>query len=428
MKKKRNDKKIKVTFACWAVGLGCLSFAFMATGMGERAILAISGKSGNSSNDRAITAEASEAEKENAASQNSGTRKTDSASSQSQNSSSAETSDTRSASSGTSDSPMPENSSAASSSEESENSKVTASAKENTARKLSKPQKLKAESKYKKVKLNWKSVKGAGQYVIYRKAEGGKSRKLATTEKNSYTDTSAKADRNYTYRVAAVSGSGSSGVTGAKSNAVKIFTRYINPKGKMIALTFDDGPGDYTKELAQYFNKHHASATLFVIGQNVSSHHSGLAYAADHGFEIGNHTYNHIDLAKASKGTIKSQISKTNSVVKKYTGHEPTLIRPPYGSYDQLVRDTAKKPLVLWSIDTLDWKTHSVKQTVNTTLKNVKDGDIILEHEIYAPSVKAAKILVKKLQKKGYQFVTVSELAKYKGVKLKDGIGYGSFR
>lgn len=432
--KKRNDKRVKVVFACCAVGLGCLSFGLMATGAGEKAFLAISGNSGSNGDSRAITAEASEAEKEissgqESAAQNSASSGTAEKNSSSEQKSTAQNSDSAgkaegNSSSGTSGS---DSSAGLSASSESSAKGTASSAGKQTAKKPSAPQKLKAESQYKKVKLTWKKVKNSSQYLIYRKSEGGKFKKLAVSEKNSYKDTSAKADRNYTYTVKAVAGSGKSAVTGPKAKSVKIFTRYINPKGKMIALTFDDGPGEYTKELAQYFNKHHASATLFVIGQNVTRYHDGLAYAAHHGFEIGNHTYNHIDLAKASKQTIKSQIGKTNTIVKKYTGSKPTLIRPPYGAYNQLVRQTAKKPLVLWSIDTLDWKTHSVTQTVNTTMKNVKDGDIILEHEIYGPSVKAAKILVKKLQKKGYQFVTVSELAKYKGVKLKNGIGYGSF-
>ena len=105
----------------------------------------------------------------------------------------------------------------------------------------------------------------------------------------------------------------------------------------------------------------------------------------------------------------------------------PALLRPPYGSINQTVRDAVGKPMILWSIDTLDWKTLNSQSTIDTVMKNVKDGDIILMHDIHSPTVEAAIKLIPKLQKKGYQLVTVSELAYFKGKQLKNGWSYGSF-
>ena len=85
------------------------------------------------------------------------------------------------------------------------------------------------------------------------------------------------------------------------------------------------------------------------------------------------------------------------------------------------------QPSILWSIDTLDWKTRNSKSTINTVLQHVKDGDVILMHSIYSQSADAAEVLIPALQERGFQLVTVSELAKAKGVDLQAGHNYGSF-
>ena len=96
------------------------------------------------------------------------------------------------------------------------------------------------------------------------------------------------------------------------------------------------------------------------------------------------------------------------------TGHNATLVRPPYGAYNSNVQINAGAPLILWSIDTLDWKTRNAQNTINVVMNEVKDGSIILMHDIHSPSVDAARCLIPKLIASGYQLVTVSELAKYR--------------
>ena len=122
---------------------------------------------------------------------------------------------------------------------------------------------------------------------------------------------------------------------------------------------------------------------------------------------------------------MKKNVAKTDNLIKKYTGQESRLLRPPYGATSGKVSEAIKKPQILWSIDTRDWETRSEKATIKAVMKNVRDGDVILIHDIHKPSVAAAKKLIPKLQKKGYQLVTVSELAKYKDKKLKKGKKYG---
>ena len=116
-------------------------------------------------------------------------------------------------------------------------------------------------------------------------------------------------------------------------------------------------------------------------------------------------------------------------MVKKAVGYNPKFLRPPYGSgiRDAKVQKAAKMPIVCWSVDTLDWKTKSKKKTVKSIMDSAKDGQIILMHDIHSWSVDAAIEAIPKLQKKGYQIVSVSEMAEAKGVKLKKGQPYYEF-
>ena len=104
-----------------------------------------------------------------------------------------------------------------------------------------------------------------------------------------------------------------------------------------------------------------------------------------------------------------------------------TVMRPPYGAINETVRENVGFPMILWNIDTLDWKTRNAQKTIDTVMDNVGDGDIILLHDIHTESVDATLELIPKLEEAGYQLVTVSELAAAKGVELKDGGKYTDF-
>lgn len=280
----------------------------------------------------------------------------------------------------------------------------------------------------KTVKLTWKKVSNATDYIVYRKEEGAKtSQKLAETAKTAYTDKSTAQDKKYDYTVQAVyKKDDKTTVRGKNSKVATADTFYINPKGKMVALTFDDGPGEYTDELVDTLKKYHAHATFFVVGENIAKYHKEMQYAAAEGNEIGNHSWSHPQLSRLSDAGIRSQLNRTDRLIKKYTGKKATLTRPPYGAINARVRKICQTPIVLWSLDTLDWKTLSTPSTVHTVMAEASDGSVILMHDIHKPTVKAAEQLIPKLQKKGYQLVTVSEMAKYKGLTLKKGIAYGN--
>lgn len=212
------------------------------------------------------------------------------------------------------------------------------------------------------------------------------------------------------------------------SNGEKKEKKYkINPKKKMVALTFDDGPGRYTKEIVNCLKKNNGRATFFVLGCNVNKYPKVVKAADKIGCEIANHSYNHSNLAKLSGREIKKQMKDTDKRIKKITGKKTAICRTPGGSISDTVKESIGKPVILWSIDTLDWKTRDRDKTVNCVMKNVKDGDIVLMHDIHEPSKEAALILIEKLKKKGYQLVTVSELAEYRGYDMEKGGVYRSF-
>ena len=146
------------------------------------------------------------------------------------------------------------------------------------------------------------------------------------------------------------------------------------------------------------------------------------ARAAQIGCEIGNHSWDHPTLTTESKKKVAKEIERTNKVISETTGVTPELIRPPYGDYNKKVNKIVKKEgmaAVLWTVDTLDWKTRNAKK-IFKSVKKVKnlDGKIILMHSIYDETAKASEQIIPWLQEQGYQTVTVSELLYYKTGKI----------
>ena len=201
-----------------------------------------------------------------------------------------------------------------------------------------------------------------------------------------------------------------------------------DPDKPMVALTFDDGPGPYTADLLEMLEKNGARATFFMLGQNATIYQDTVKKMADIGCELGSHSYDHPDLTTLKADEIKNQMTRTNQAIANAAGQNATLMRPPYGSISSKVRENVGLPMILWSIDTLDWKTRDAKKTIEAVMDNVQDGDIILMHDIHKETVEAAEKLIPKLQKAGYQLVTVSELAEARGITLENGEKYGRFR
>lgn len=201
----------------------------------------------------------------------------------------------------------------------------------------------------------------------------------------------------------------------------------IDPSKPMVALTFDDGPGKRTMELLEAFEEYGARATFFMVGSNIPNYPDAIKKMEEIGCEIGNHTNTHANLTKLDAAGINNEIGTVDQLLADIIGRGATVIRPPWGEKNDTVKSTVQNPLIMWSIDTLDWKTRNAESTISTVMNNVGDGDIILMHDIHTQSVDAAIQLIPKLQAAGYQLVTVSELAQSRNINMEKGGVYSEF-
>lgn len=207
-----------------------------------------------------------------------------------------------------------------------------------------------------------------------------------------------------------------------------VINRKIDKSKKMIALTFDDGPNYNTSKIIDVLNKYDIKATFFVLGNRAINNKDILRKMADSGMEIGNHTYNHLLLTKYDEDKIRSEIEDTSDVIYSATNKRPNLLRPSYGSVNNKIKKVANMPIIIWDIDTLDWKYHNSKRITSRVVNKVRDGDIILMHDIYSASLNALGNIIPILKNNGYEFVTVNELFYYKGISLENGKVYGYAR
>ena len=196
---------------------------------------------------------------------------------------------------------------------------------------------------------------------------------------------------------------------------------------EMVALTFDDGPyapvGNRIMDCAEQYG---GRVTFYVVGNRVNSYKSEIQRMYANGHEIGNHTQDHKYLQKLGAQEIRQQVEACNQAVAAITGEAPKTVRLPGGGKNSTVLANISQPIVLWNVDTLDWKTRNAASSVQTVLNQVKDGSVVLMHELYNASGDAAVTIIPALVERGYQLVTVSELAQFRG-GLAGGTVYYSF-
>lgn len=197
---------------------------------------------------------------------------------------------------------------------------------------------------------------------------------------------------------------------------------------KTIALTFDDGPSSFTNRLLDCLEEHNVKATFFLVGYEIASFPDEVKRMEELGMEIGNHTAEHKDLTKLSADDISQQIETVNTQLTELIGHGAVVLRPPYGAVNDTVAQTANLPMILWSIDTLDWESLNAESIVDVVLSEVENGSIILMHDIYSSTVDAVEMLIPKLLEDNYELVTVHELAEKFNTDLESGITYSSFK
>ena len=188
-------------------------------------------------------------------------------------------------------------------------------------------------------------------------------------------------------------------------------TSVTKEEAPRVALTFDDGPNaKYTPLLLEGLRKRNIHATFFLLGENIPKNEELLLRMQKDGHLIGCHTWSHVQLDKISPSSASREILKTNSLIYHITGTYPTCLRPPYGAWKKDLELPVTMLPVFWDVDTLDWQSQNPESILDIVRKNVQDGSIILMHDSYDSSVRAALAITDELTEKGYDFVTADQL------------------
>ena len=198
-----------------------------------------------------------------------------------------------------------------------------------------------------------------------------------------------------------------------------------------VALTFDDGPsGKITEMLLDGLREKNARATFFLCGYRMDQYPETLDRYLAEGHELGVHSTVHQDLTKLEEEIVARDMEETSEKIWNITGKAPVLMRPPGGAWNETVCSVAKEQglsVILWSVDSRDWALHESGKVLETVAPKTSPGDIILMHDMTKSSVQAALQLVDRLQRQGYVFVTVSELALLSGSEPEPGQVYRNF-
>ncbi len=194
----------------------------------------------------------------------------------------------------------------------------------------------------------------------------------------------------------------------------------VNENGPVIALTFDDGPyPKVTGHILDVLEKNGVCATFFVLGSRIEGHEDMLTRMDELGCEIGNHSFSHADLTRLSKADCQRELSDTDAEIRRVTGHEASVVRPPYGYYNKTVMSAAGRPLILWTVDTNDWRGKAPGEIADYVIQQAKEGSVILMHDQQTQTADAMEMIIPTLIEEGFRFVTVSELIRLTGGQCK---------
>jgi len=194
----------------------------------------------------------------------------------------------------------------------------------------------------------------------------------------------------------------------------------VKVPGKYIAMTFDDGPQPQnTPRLLDMLRARNIKATFYVVGRNVDLYPQIVRRAVAEGHEIGSHSYTHRLFSKLSDSEIREDLTKTRDAIGRAAGIQPRTLRPPYGGLLQRQREWIHAefgyPIILWSVDPLDWKRPGSAAVCSRILAATRPGSIVLAHDLHGATVDAMPATLDGLLQRGFQFVTVSQLLAMKG-------------
>ncbi len=213
--------------------------------------------------------------------------------------------------------------------------------------------------------------------------------------------------------------------TSTKKIQTKLYSYIYNRESKEITtsnyiysdnilyLTFDDGPNrKYTPILLDYLKEEKIKATFFLIGSNIEGNEDLVKRIYDEGHTIGVHCYNHKLYTKMKNEKVLEDIEKCSSLIYNITGEKPVLLRPPYGSLNDRVKKIIDLDIILWNVDSLDWKYRNEDKIYNRVTKSAKPGFIILMHDSFKTSIEATKLIVSNYKQLDYVFLPIKKQSK----------------
>jgi peptidoglycan/xylan/chitin deacetylase (PgdA/CDA1 family) len=209
----------------------------------------------------------------------------------------------------------------------------------------------------------------------------------------------------------AAAGATTKAAAAATTKAAAAATTKAAAKKKTVALTFDDGPGDYTYKVLDILKKYKIKATFCIVGGNVASYPKTTLRIVDEGHQLCNHSWSHPDLTTLSAAKVKKQLTDTEAAIKEATKKSPTVVRFPYGASNAKVRKVAKSLKLRtlgWDVDPEDWRKPPAKTITARILKATGPGDVVLMHDgggDRSRTVASLAATIAKLKKKGYTFV-----------------------
>ena len=196
-----------------------------------------------------------------------------------------------------------------------------------------------------------------------------------------------------------------------KGEDLEKYKAYIKKRSrKAVALTFDDGPNPNTTPIAlELLKKYNAKGTFFMVGKAVAGNEEIIKQVVAEGHQIGNHSWSHPLLTKISLEQAKSQINDTTEALKKASGQDVHIMRPPYGGINAAIQAAVDQSFILWDVDTLDWKNRNTA-SIMKEVRKARLGSIILMHDVHQTSINALPTVLQYLTEQGFELVTIDEL------------------
>ena len=196
-----------------------------------------------------------------------------------------------------------------------------------------------------------------------------------------------------------------------KGEDLEKYQTYIKKKNrKAVALTFDDGPSPKTTPIAlELLKKYNAKGTFFMVGHAVEGNEEIVKQVVAEGHQIGNHSWDHPVLTKISLEKAKSQINDTTAALKKASGLDVHIMRPPYGAINETIQAAVDQSFILWDVDTLDWKNRNTA-SIMKEVRKAQPGSIILMHDVHQTTIDALPLILQYLTEQGFEMVTIEEL------------------